>query len=138
MSGLRGRPAIALVARREITQRIREKSFLISMAVTVVLVVVVAVIPPLFGFGGKQTFTVAVADGTSLAVAQAADRSAKAFDADIKVRRLSAEDPDAALKDGKVDVVLSQRGLQAQEEPDQTLLGTARHRPRARWRRARR
>ncbi len=123
MSGLRGRPAIALVARREITQRIREKSFLISMAVTVVLVVGVAVIPPLFGFGGKQTFTVAVVDGTSLAVAQAADRSAKAFDADIKVRRLSAEDPDAALKDGKVDVVLSQRGLQAQEEPDSTLLG---------------
>jgi ABC-type Na+ efflux pump permease subunit len=38
MSGLRGRPAITLVARREMTQRIREKSFLISMAVTVVLV----------------------------------------------------------------------------------------------------
>ena len=86
MSGLRGRPAIALVARREITQRLREKSFLISMAVTVVLVVLVAVVPPLLGFGGKQTFTVAVADNASLAVAKAADRGAKAFDADVKVR----------------------------------------------------
>jgi ABC-2 type transport system permease protein len=123
VSGLRGRPAIALVARREITQRIREKSFLISMAVTVAIVVLVAVVPPLLGFGGKQTFTVAVTDGTSLAVAQAADRSAKAFDADIKVRRISAEDPNAALKDGKVDVVLSKGGLHAQEEPDQTLVG---------------
>jgi len=122
MSGLRGRPAVALVARREITQRIREKSFLISMAVTVVLVVLVAVVPPLFGFGGTQTFTVAVADQTSLAVATAADRGAKAFDADLKVRRLS-EDPNAALADGKVDVVLTARGIEAQEEPDQTLVG---------------
>ena len=123
MSGLRGRPAVSLVARREITQRIREKSFLISMAVTVVLVVLVAVVPPLFGFGGKQTFTVAVADETSLAVATAADRGAKAFDADLQIRRLSAEDPNAALADGKVDVVLSARGIEAQEEPDQTLVG---------------
>ena len=88
MSGPRGRPAIALVARREITQRIREKSFLISMGVTVVLVVGVAVIPPLLGFGGTQTYTVAVTDDASLAVAKVADRDAKAFDADINVRRL--------------------------------------------------
>jgi len=120
VSGLRGRPAIALVARREITQRLREKSFLISMAVTVVLVVLVAVVPPLLGFGGKETFTVGVADNASLAVANAADRGAKAFDADVKVRRV---DGNADLADGKVDAVLSTRGLHAEEEPDQTLLG---------------
>ena len=123
MSGLRGRPAIALVARREVTQRIREKSFLISMGVTVALVVLVAVVPPLFGFGGKETFTIAVADEASLAVAKAADRGAKAFDTDLKIRRLSAEDPNEALADGNVDAVLSTRGLQAEEAPDQTLLG---------------
>ena len=120
MSGLRGRPAITLVARREITQRIREKSFLVSMAVTVVLVVLVAVVPPLLGFGGKETFTVGVADDASVAVANAADRGAKAFDADVKVRRV---DSNADLADGKVDVVLSTRGLHAEEEPDQTLVG---------------
>ncbi|HYH90291.1 MAG TPA: ABC transporter permease [Solirubrobacteraceae bacterium] len=120
MSGLRGRPAIALVARREITQRLREKSFLISMAVTVVLVVLVAVVPPLLGFGGKETFTVGVADNASLAVANAADRGAKAFDADVKVRKV---DSNADLADGKVDAVLSTRGLHAEEEPDQTLVG---------------
>jgi len=120
VSGLRGRPAIALVARREITQRLREKSFLISMAVTVVLVVLVAVVPPLLGFGGKETFTVGVADNASLAVANAADRGAKAFDADVKVRKV---DSNADLADGKVDAVLSTRGLHAEEEPDQTLVG---------------
>jgi ABC-2 type transport system permease protein len=123
VSGLRGRPAITLVARREITQRIREKSFLISMAVTVTLVVLVAVVPPLFGFGGKQSFTVAVTDNASLAVAETAQRSAKAFDTELKVRGPSNEDVNAAVADGKVDAVLSERGLHAQEEPDPTLVG---------------
>jgi ABC-2 type transport system permease protein len=123
VSGLRGRPAITLVARREITQRIREKSFLISMAVTVTLVVLVAVVPPLFGFGGKQSFTVAVTDDASLAVAKTAQRSAKAFDTELKVRGPSAGDASAAVAAGKVDAVLSARGLHAQDEPDATLVG---------------
>lgn len=55
MNGLRGRPAVALVARREITQRVREKSFLVSMAVTVAIVLLVAVVPALAGFGGSPT-----------------------------------------------------------------------------------
>jgi ABC-2 type transport system permease protein len=123
VSGLRGRPAITLVARREITQRIREKSFLISMAVTVTLVVLVAVVPPLFGFGGKQSFTVAVTDNASLAVAETAQRSAKAFDTELKVRGRSAGDANAAVAAGKVDGVLSARGLHAEDEPDATLVG---------------
>jgi ABC-2 type transport system permease protein len=123
MSGLRGRAAITLVARREITQRIREKSFLISMAVTVTLVVLVAVVPPLFGFGGKQSFTVAVTDNASLAVAETAQRSAKAFDTELKVRGPSAGDANAAVAAGKVDGVLSARGLHAEDEPDATLVG---------------
>jgi ABC-2 type transport system permease protein len=123
MSGLRGRAAITLVARREITQRIREKSFLISMAVTVTLVVLVAVVPPLFGFGGKQSFTVAVTDNASLAVAKTAQRSAKAFDTELKVRGPSAGDANAAVAAGKVDAVLSARGLHAEDEPDATLVG---------------
>jgi ABC-2 type transport system permease protein len=122
MSGLRGRRAIALVARREMTQRIREKSFLISMAVTIVLVVLVAVVPSLFGFGGKESFTVAVTDDASLAVAKTAQRGAEAFDTELKVRGPSKEDADAAVADGKVDAVLSERGLHAQEEPDPTLV----------------
>jgi ABC-2 type transport system permease protein len=123
MSGLRGRPAIALVARREITQRVREKSFLVSMAVTVVLVVLVAVVPPLFGFGGSASYTIAVSDPALLPVAQAADRGAGAFDADVKVRSLSPAEARAALNAGDVDAVLSKSGLVSQEEPDDALVG---------------
>ena len=65
VSGLRGRQAVALVARREVTQRLREKSFLISMGVTTVIIVLVAVIPPLLGAGGPSKFTIAVTDASS-------------------------------------------------------------------------
>ncbi|MEO8689407.1 MAG: ABC transporter permease [Solirubrobacteraceae bacterium] len=123
MTGLRGRPAIALVARREITQRVREKSFLVSMAVTVVLVVLVAVVPPLFGFGGSASYTIGVSDPAVRPVAQAADRGAKAFDIKLTIRSLSPGQARAALKGGDVDAVLSRSGLAAQEEPDSALVG---------------
>ena len=137
MSGLRGRPAIALVARREITQRMREKSFLISMAVTVVLVVLVAVIPPLFGFGGKQTFKVAVTDDA------VAGRRADGGPQRQGVRRRHQGPPDlrggpdAALEDGKVDVVLSRAGCARRRSPTRRWWVCSRP-PSARWRRARR
>ena len=136
MSGLRGRAAIALVARREITQRIREKSFLISMAVTVALVVLVAVVPPLFGFGGKQSFTVAVTDDASLAVAKTAQRSAKAFDTELKVRgsrRRRTRTPRVDGRQGRRGA-LRARARTRRSEPDATLVGlieTARREVRA-------
>jgi ABC-2 type transport system permease protein len=123
MSGLRGAPAIALVARREFTQKLREKSFLISMSVTVALVVLVAVLPPLLGMGGRSSYTLAVSDAGALPVAQAADRGAEAFDVGLTVRELSPAKAAAALDDGDVDAVLSARGLQSKEEPEEELVG---------------
>ena len=59
---MRGRQAVALVARREITERIREKSFLISLVVSLVIIALVAVLPSALGLGGTKTYTVGVAD----------------------------------------------------------------------------
>ena len=123
MSGLRGRPAIALVARREVTQKLREKSFLISMSVTVALVVLVAVLPPLLGFGGRDSYEIAVSDPAVLPVAKAADRAAEAFDVGFRVRELSPAQAAAALDKGDVDAVLSARGLTSKEAPDEELTG---------------
>jgi ABC-2 type transport system permease protein len=123
VSGLRGREAIALVARREITQKLREKSFLVSTGVTVALILLVSVVPTVAGFGGRETFKLAASDAAGLAVARAADRSAATFDADITVKRLTPERAAAALESGDVDAVLSASGLTAQEEPDDTLAG---------------
>jgi ABC-2 type transport system permease protein len=123
VSGLRGRPAVALVARREVTQKLREKSFLVSMGVTVVIIVLVAVVPPLLGAGGPSTFTIAVTDASSAPIATAAQHGAKGYDAKLEVRRLSPAAAQSALKSGDVDAVLSSTGLHAKEEPDKKLTG---------------
>jgi len=119
VNGLRGREAVKLVARREVTQKLREKSFLISMAVTVVIIVAVAVLPALFGAGGPTKFTIVTTDSESAAVAAAARRAAPGFDAKLTVR---AGTPGAPAGKG-VDAVLSAGVLHAQEEPDDKLTG---------------
>jgi ABC-2 type transport system permease protein len=123
VSGVRGRQAVALVARREVTQRLREKSFLVSMGVTTVIIVLVAVIPPLLGAGGPSKFTIAVTDAGSAPIGAAARSTAKGFDAELKVRRLSPAAARKALDSGDVDAVLSAGGLRAKEEPDDKLTG---------------
>ena len=79
--GVTGRRAVALVARREVSERIFEKSFLIGLAVTLVIIALVAVLPSALGFGGDEEYTVGVADPAALPVAEAAAAQAGGFDA---------------------------------------------------------
>jgi len=51
--------AVRLVARREFTERLRDRSFLISTVITVLILLGVAVLPRLLGFGEPPTFDVA-------------------------------------------------------------------------------
>ena len=48
------RGMVALVARREITTRVRERSFIISTAVTLLIIAAVIVIPTLLSRGGDE------------------------------------------------------------------------------------
>jgi ABC-2 type transport system permease protein len=52
-----GRAAIALVARRELSERVREKTFLVSTVVSVVVIACVALLPAALGFGGEDEYT---------------------------------------------------------------------------------
>ncbi len=118
MSGLEGRAAVALVARREISTKLREKAFLISVAVTVAIIVLVAVLPPLLGAGGTTKYRLAAVGGGAVAVAEEAKRQAGAFDAEITVVPVAADEVEV----GDVDAVLTSSGLRAQEEPDDDLV----------------
>ena len=123
MNGLRGREAVKLVARREVTQKLREKSFLISMAVTVTIIALVAVVPPLLGAGGPSTFKVATTDAAGAAIAATAKREEQGFDAKLELRKLSPAEAREALAGGDVDALLSASGLRTKEEPDDKLTG---------------
>jgi ABC-2 type transport system permease protein len=116
------REAVTLVARREVTERVREKSFAISTAVSIAIIVLVAVVPKALGLGGTDEFTVGVTDRAALSVAQAAARGADEFDAKITVKQLAPGEAPRALADGDVDIVLTGRGIRSQEKPDDKLV----------------
>jgi ABC-2 type transport system permease protein len=104
-----GRQAVALVARRELTERVFEKSFVIGTLITLVVIAGVVVLPNALGFGGRDEYTVAVVDPAAQAVADAAVRQADAFDAEM------------SIVDAGADAELTGDGIHAQEQPDDKL-----------------
>jgi ABC-2 type transport system permease protein len=103
--------AVRLVARREVTERARERSFLISTAITFAIVAIVVALPPLFGFGGPSEYTVAATDAQGRAVAQSAQRIAEEFDATLTIT--GAPPADVTLRGGQIH---------SAEEPDEDLV----------------
>jgi len=88
---VRPRQAAALVARREIVERVRDRSLLISTVVTLAILAAILVVPTLIGSGGTETYKVAVAEPQAEQVARAAQRNAKTFDAKIEIARVADE-----------------------------------------------
>jgi ABC-2 type transport system permease protein len=110
------RATIALVARREITERVRERSLLISTLVTIAILAAIIVVPSAIGLGGTEEHRVAVAGPQAERVARAAQPAARSLDARIQIVRLAddaavrravrADDADAGItRDGAAIVV---------------------------------
>jgi ABC-2 type transport system permease protein len=98
---------IRLVARRELVEQIRGRSFLISTAITLVILIAIIVVPRLFGVGRPETFDVGVVGGTSARVGQAL--AAQAGAAGVKVRLQQPADlaaAETAVRDGKLDLAI--------------------------------
>jgi ABC-2 type transport system permease protein len=99
---------VKLVARRELTERLHERSFLISTGITLGIVVIVLLLPTLLGFGGPNEYTVAAKSPQDRAIVERAARLAPEFDAKV------------TLGDG--DVTVSDGVIRAQDEPDDKLV----------------
>jgi ABC-2 type transport system permease protein len=104
MSRLQG---IVLVTRRELGERIREKSFLVSTLISVVIIGVVALLPSFLG-DGPDELTIGAVGAESQTVARALEETtrdsdelrieARDFDSEAQARRaVESEDIDAAL-----------------------------------------
>ena len=101
-----GRRAIALVATREIRERLRSKAFIASTLLILALLAVSAVIGRLFD--PQRTFDYAVTAPAPPGLAIALQRAAEPFDdAKVKLRTVdSAQAGRRLLEDGKVDALL--------------------------------
>jgi ABC-2 type transport system permease protein len=117
----RGR-TVALVARREVTSRMRERSFLISTSITILLLLAVGIIPAVFADDGPRTMAVVAVGPEAQAIVAAAARGDAALDLDVRARR--APDERAArrlLEDGTADAAVVDGRIVSEGELDQDL-----------------
>jgi ABC-2 type transport system permease protein len=119
------RTAVALVARREIVERVRERSLWISTGVTIAILAGILVLPSALGFGGATKATVATVGPRAEQVAASARGVQKTFDVALTAR--SAPDDAAARKlvaDGDADVAVLRggRALAAAQDADDAVI----------------
>jgi ABC-2 type transport system permease protein len=117
VSGRRG--LVRIVAGREITVRLLERSFLVSTGISLVAIVAVAVLPALFG-GGTSAWTIGAVGPTAEEAATLAAEAAPE-DRDAEVVPLTDADVEAAVRAGDVDVAVRADGSLVGDEgvPDQ-------------------
>jgi len=120
--------AIRTVARREYVERVRDRTFLISTGVVVFILVVITVLPSLFGAGDRPSWKVALVGQASAPLAGVLPAAGQALGADLGTvslpDRASAE---ARLRSegdgGKVDLaVVDGDQLVALRTPDGDLV----------------
>jgi len=100
-----GRRAVLEVARREVVERVRERSFLVSTLVTLLIIAAVVVLPQVLGGDGVQR-KVAVASPAGAELAAAAQARAPALDVTIAVRRASPAEAERLVRKGGADAAL--------------------------------
>ena len=81
---------IFLVARREVTERLRQRSFQYSLLATIVLVVAIAWLAGVLGGDDTETYRVGAQGPEAVAIAQAARTAAPQLDAEIEVERFGS------------------------------------------------
>jgi ABC-2 type transport system permease protein len=109
------REAIALVARRELRERARERSFRISAAVNLAIIIGVIALASVLG-GGGTTYRVA----GDAAIVDAAAQAARASDATIEP--VDVADVRAALKKDAIDAAVENGRILSKDKPPDELV----------------
>jgi ABC-2 type transport system permease protein len=100
------REAVVLVARREFMQRARDRSFFVSTAITIGIIVLVVVFPRVLNFGADE-YQVAFAGPDGAAVQAVARTQAELADVDLTVVEVDdANEAEALVREGKLDAYL--------------------------------
>lgn len=114
------RAAATLVARREFGQRLRDRSFLVSTAITVGIIGVVALIPRFTDFG-SDSFDVALV-GADPALHSAIEHQAEIADAEITLDDASSvEQARQAVLDGDLDAYVADGSVHVERSLDDSL-----------------
>jgi ABC-2 type transport system permease protein len=117
---LRAADVVRLVARREVVERVRERSFIVSTAITVVIIVLVVGLSAVFG--GDKGWDVGATDPAGLDVAQTAARVTAGTDSPVHVHRVAPGAARAQLEDGTLDAVVGRDTIRTKGKPDAQLV----------------
>jgi ABC-2 type transport system permease protein len=116
-----GREATALVVRREIRERLREKAFAVSTGINIVIIVAVVIIASLVG-GDDERFAVGYSGLSEAAVVKSAADGGRSLGVDIDPREVGADEAGAGLEDGSLDAVVASGQIRAKDEPPDELV----------------
>jgi len=101
---------VALLAKREFSERARSKPFIITMSVLVVAILAIGPIVSLLSGGDDEATKIGLAGEEVPGIEQELHAQAVLFEMEIEVERFSSRsDAEAALTDGRVAVVLVDR-----------------------------
>lgn len=116
--------AVYLVARREVVERVRERSYWISSLVTVAVILAVVIVPSLLGLGDDGERTVGLVGAPSEHYADALPVLGDGLDLTIETMSLdSAEAAATAVEEGDVDAaVVDGSRLLTTASPGDTLV----------------
>jgi ABC-2 type transport system permease protein len=120
MRALSFREAATLVARREFGQRIRERSFFISLLITLGIIAVVVLLPRFTDFG-TGSYDVALV-GEPSGLQEAVSRQAEISDVEVSFRSVSdASEAEQAVRDGDIDAYVGGDTVVVDQSLDSSL-----------------
>ncbi len=103
-------PSTRLIARRELVERARDKSFLLSSGLTLAIVVLAIVVPPLLGLGDPSTYRVAFTGERADALAGAVQTRAETLGVEVERVEVGAE---VSIDGGQAGLLLAENELDA-------------------------
>jgi ABC-2 type transport system permease protein len=108
--------AVRLVAGRELTERARDRSFQISGAVMMLIIIAVVVLPQLVG-GGATSYDVAVAGADATALSQAIQHRADTAGLHLRVHTAGSQDAARTqVRDGRVAAAVADGRVTVEQE----------------------
>ena len=106
------RQTIAIIARREISSRLRNKAFIIGSVITLVILAAVITLPAVLADDGTTSYDVAVVGTAPDGFTDGLDALARADDAVVSIDTgLDRPAAEAALRDGDIDAAVDGRSL---------------------------
>lgn len=120
--GLTARQAVFLIIRRELTERVRQKSFTISTGVTLLIVLAIAVLPGLLGDDGPKEYDIGVVGAAGAPLAEALQRVDLGRELKVNTTTVpSRAEAERLVKDGDLDVAIDGDAVIVEEELDGEL-----------------